>query len=397
MADIFSYEDMLKVLEKLTPEQRRDLFSKLEVMESGHTKDKDTEKKISKNKDGLLVSNGQIISCPACGSVHLIKHGSKNGTPRVRCKDCGKTTSLPDINLFYRSRLDEQQWREILRGMVENLSLNTIAANTGLSTTAVWNNTKKVKMLIHEIYGEQDTFTGIVESDECFLDMSFKGKKDPAFFIRKLGRMPRHHRNRAEKIEYLKKHGLYDEVAKDPERLEELLTGKNYLPGTNRDNVCVLTGTDRSGNLFVKPVCLGSIETYHIKKHFDGRFEPDAVMVTDCNNSYDWFAAERNLHHERVLASKHVNGPWNLARVNAVHSNLSAYWPEERQNLPATKYLDLGLTFFWWLQKHKDLSTYEKVEELLGYIKDQPYTARVADWRKRPLTLDTKGLIPPEV
>ena len=94
------------------------------------------------------------------------------------------------------------------------------------------------------------------------------------------------------------------------------------------------------------------------------------------------------------MAKKHVKGPYSLARINALHSNLAAYWPEERENLPATKYLDIELAFFWWLEKNKDLSTQEKVQELLGYIKDTYYTVTLDDWQDRPLTLDTKGLIP---
>ena len=132
----------------------------------------------------------------------------------------------------------------------------------------------------------------------------------------------------------------------------------------------------------------------HIKTHFDNRFASDAILVTDKNNSYDWFAEERNLHHEQVLAKKHTNGPYSLARVNALHSNLASYWPDERENLPATKYLDLETTFFWWLEKNKDLSTQEKVQELLGYITNNYYTVTLDDWQDKPMDLDTKGLIP---
>ena len=56
MADIFSYEDMLNALEQLTPEQRRELFTKLEVIESGHSKaedKKDIGSHIKKDEDGI--------------------------------------------------------------------------------------------------------------------------------------------------------------------------------------------------------------------------------------------------------------------------------------------------------------------------------------------------------
>ena len=405
MADIFSYEDMLKALEKLTPEQRRELFTQLEVIELGDSKTddkKDIGSHIKKDEDGIWRYGGTVIACKKCGSVALIKHGKNGNVPRFRCKDCGATVSVADKTIRYRSRMDDAQWTEILRGMVENLSLSKIAANTGVSVPTAWKAEKKVHMLIAKIFQQQDSFVDIAECDEYSVHMSFKGKRDPAFFVRRLGRMPRHHRTRAEKIEYLQKAGLWDELSRDPEQLELLLQSESpgrpstrvYLPGTNRDSVSILTGIDRSSNMVIRPACLGTIETLHIKQILDNHFAADAIMVTDKNNSYDWFAEEQNLHHEKVLAKKHTNGPYSLARVNALHSNLAAYWPDERENLPATKYLDIELAFFWWLEKNKDLSTQEKVQELLGYIKDTYYTAILDDWQDRPLSLDTKGLIP---
>lgn len=399
MSDFFN--DILKGLDGLTEEQLNELMSRLEVKKSGQSRTEGTSNHItiSRNKEGLLEKDGRVLACPSCGSVHVVRHGQKDGIPRIKCKDCGKTASVSDNkkNLTYHSRIDSAQWREILRGMVENQSIQTIAANTGLSTTSVWKNMKKVKMLVNEIFNEQDKFVDIAECDEYSVHMSFKGKRDPEFFIFTLGRMPRHHRNRAEKIEYLQKHGLWERLQGDTEKLEALLTGNNYLQGTNKDSVCILTGIDRSGNLFAKPVCLGSIERYHVVKHFTDKFEQDAIMVTDHSNSYVWFAEESNLHHEQVLASKHTNVPYSLARINSVHSILSAYWSDTKENLPATKYLDIETQFFWWLQKNKDLTTQEKIDELLGYINEQEYTAKLEDWQDRPLQLDTKGLIPLKV
>ena len=68
-------------------------------------------------------------------------------------------------------------------------------------------------MAIYEKYGEQvQEFKGTVQADEFYAPVSFKGKKDPRFFIYTLGRMPRHHRSMEERIEYLQKNDLYDEL-----------------------------------------------------------------------------------------------------------------------------------------------------------------------------------------
>ena len=253
-------------------------------------------------------------------------------------------------------------------------------------------------MLVYDIFHEQDTFVDIAECDEYSVHMSFKGKRDPSFFVYQLGRLPRHNRNYAEKVEYLKDAGLWDELQKNPVLLEQLLHGDAYLNGTNKDSVCILTGKDRSGNLFTKPVCLGSIEAKHVVQHFDDRFEDDAIMVTDSTNVYNQFAEDNNLHHEKILAEKHTNGPYSLARVNALHSILSAYWPKSKENLPATKYLDINLAFFWWLEKNKDLTAQQKVDELYAYLTGKTtMELSYEQLRTKHIGLDTKGLIPEHV
>ena len=76
-----------------------------------------------------------------------------------------------------------------------------------------------------QMYGYSDKFSGVAQVDEYYCHESFKGKRDAEFFIYTLGRMPRHHRNRQERIEWLQKNGLYDRLlSEEPEHLEELLS-----------------------------------------------------------------------------------------------------------------------------------------------------------------------------
>ena len=99
-----------------------------------------------------------------------------------------------------------------------------------------------------------------------------------------------------------------------------------------------------------------------------------------------------------MLASKHANGPYNLARINAIHSNLTAFWSDDKENLPATKYLEYDIMLFWWLEKNKDLTTKQLVEELYALICnriDDPITYE--ELKNRKMDLDTKGIIPTQV
>lgn len=76
--------------------------------------------------------------------------------------------------------------------------------------------------------------------------------------------------------------------------------------------------------------------------------------------------------HDVVTSDKHAVGNRNLGKGNAYHSDMSAFWSDHKENLPPTKYLDIGLALFWWLEKNKDLSIKQKVDEILGYIKNTP-------------------------
>lgn len=337
-----------------------------------------------------------IIPCPHCGSIATVKGGyTAAGTQRYICKDCKKTFVSKTNTIFEKSRLSKQQWKELIKGMVSGLSLDKIARNVGVKTTAAWYNTQKIKSCLLEIFKDQDQFKGIVECDECFVHLSFKGKRDPDFFVNTLHRMPRHHRNKTEKIEYLVKNGLWDEVQLNPNFLASLLYGTAYIPGTNKDSISILTGKDIVGDLYLSPACVGGIESKHIREAFKGRFEEGSILVTDGSNAYTDFAGLENIHHIQIPSTEHARGPYSLAHVNALHSNLRDYWPKDGKNLPASKYLDLGLIFFWWKQKNKDLTQHQQVEEIWGYLQDfrGKLITRIS-LRYRPLPLDTKGIIP---
>ena len=64
----------------------------------------------------------------------------------------------------------------------------------------------------------------------------------------------------------------------------------------------------------------------------------------------------------------------------------------------ATKYLDCDIMLFWWLEKNKDLTTKQMVDELYSLICNRindPITYK--ELKSKKLGLDTKGIIPVQV
>lgn len=384
MADIF--DKLLESVDSLSPEQFQKLYS---VMEKRKVKE---ENKVSD------FSTSSFMPCPNCGSVETKKYGKVRGKQRFLCKDCKKTFGYSTGTVIINSRANKPQWEIMLRGFVTNQSVYEISKEVGLSPSSVWLNRIKLCMAIMSLYGTQDNFVDIAECDEYYAPVSFKGKRDPAFFIDILGRLPRHHWGRQEKIDWLIKNGFYSKLCNDPEKLEALLNS-NKKRGISDDQTCILTCQDRSGHLLMVPVGVGSLETEDVRKSLAGRFPTDGIMVTDSHKAYPKFAAEEKIQLEQISSNKHTKGAFNLSRINALHSNLAAYWNKDKENIPATKYMDLSLIFLWWLRKNKELSINEKVKKLYEIITDPKLQidTQYETIKNREITLNTKNLIPKDI
>lgn len=69
-----------------------------------------------------------------------------------------------------------------------------------------------------------------------------------------------------------------------------------------------------------------------------------------------------------------------------------------KEKLPATKYLDCDIMLFWWLEKNKDLTTKQMVDELYSLICNRindPITYK--ELKSKKLGLDAKDIIPVQV
>ena len=149
----------------------------------------------------------------------------------------------------------------------------------------------------------------------------------------------------------------------------------------------------------MSPTCVSRPETDDIKKELHGRFASDSIMVTDSHNAYPLFATGEHIQHEQIESGKHAKGPFNLGRINALHSDIAKYWSKSEERTPATKYMDLGLILLWWLRKNKELTIHEKVDKLYKIVRDQHITvdALYEDIKNRELKINTKGYFPNKV
>lgn len=115
--------------------------------------------------------------------------------------------------------------------------------------------------------------------------------------------------------------------------------------------------------------------------------------------SYSGFAKKEGIQLEQIESDKFTKGAYNLGRIDAVHSKLSAFYPDQEERAPATKYLGLQLKLFWWLEVNGTLSTQDKVDKLYDLMTGKT-TLTGTDYESitnRELTINTKGEFPTKV
>ena len=162
MSDFFN-EALKGGLDSLTADQLDELIIMAQAKRSE-----------SKGKKEIKTSD----SCPFCGSIRIKKHGkSKKGTPRIICKDCGKTFSSDIDILDQNSRLSDTQLAALYVGIVENQTIGNLAQKMNVRrSTAAQHKLKVMDILFQRMmaqYSVLDTegkhnfkFEGEVQCDE---------------------------------------------------------------------------------------------------------------------------------------------------------------------------------------------------------------------------------------
>lgn len=409
-----AYEQIQQILNggvTLTDEQIERLQKALEKNKN-KAKDKRKTVKLPEQMALLLskcsANRSEVACCPHCGSLAVIKHGHRNGRQRYICKDCGKTYGDTHGTMLYHSRLTVEQWTEFLTLTLYNASLNRIKKDMGINLVTAWYNRHKVCSLIQQLEGEQDNFPSIVEGDEFYVPLSFIGERDKSFFLEELKRMPRHHRNRDKKHEYVEEAGYEVSEVEDMEGFSEDDTIRSALAiskelngldkeekrkrGISNEQVCVLTAVDKLENAYLAPSCIGRVEPKHLEQHLGGKFAEDSILVTDSLRAYRTFANNHKIHLRQIPSGKHTSGPFNLGKVNSYHSKLTTFMAGYKE--VASKYLDHYLALFRWQEKKWDHRTADKTNMLLDMLtKGVPNKVWLKRLKYKPLPFDTKGIV----
>lgn len=269
-------------------------------------------------------SKTETAPCPHCSAVLTKPFGYYRNRRRYRCLTCRRTfnefTGSPITGTHY-----PEKWRDFMECMVSGLSVAKTAKRVGITvpTAFAWRH-----KLLKRYEKEADThLRGIVEADETFFLFSEKGSRE----------VSRHRKPR--------KRG-----------------GKAEKRGVSDEQVPVIAGCDRDGNVILGVAGRGRISMADIDTVISSSIAPDATLCTDAHRSFKAYAKQYKFHYIGLNISKGrrvVKSKYHIQNVNGFHSRLKGWMA--RFNGVSTKYLQNYMNWFALLEETKAASAGQEI------------------------------------
>ncbi len=250
--------------------------------------------------------HGQVC-CVHCGNVAVKKNGkTANGSQRFRCCGCGKTFTYATRTVFRGAKRDLDTYLRYIHCMMRGMTVRESATECHISKNSSFFLRHKILDALQQMQS-QVKLDGIVEADETYFRISFKGNhKNSRKF--QMPREAHHHGVRAKKR------------------------------GISKEQTCVACAVNRDGKSIAKISNLGRPTATDLGKVFGKRIAGDAVLCTDKLNSYVGFALTEGINLLQLKSTQRTSGALGIQHINSYHSQLKRFMV--CFNGVATKYLN---------------------------------------------------------
>ncbi len=295
-----SFNELKKIVNSMSLSDRQELFKYLE----GLNDDSDLSSSLETSK----FSNG--LYCTNCGCIeNIVKFGKYKEFQRYKCKDCGSTFTAKTNSIFNKSTKNMGTWSRYIDCLLNGTSLRKSAQICGISlpTSFFWRH-KILHALRKKLDQNKSKLMGIIESDETYFRLSYKGSR----------RLPKG-------------------------RIAHPRGEKANKRGLSKEQVCIACGLDRQGNVLSKMSNLGKVSTNDLVKVYSGRVQKKSIFCTDSEKAYIKFAERKGFKLVQIEKGKHKLGIYHINHVNAFHNNLKQFMDKFRG--VATKHLENYLTW----------------------------------------------------
>lgn len=233
----------------------------------------------------------------------------------------------------------------------KTLEKSAAACNISKSTAFTWRH--KILGALKEL-ADKTFLTGIVEADETFFNISYKGNH----YRSKNFTMPRTPHKRG---------------------------GDVHVSGLSSEKVCVPCAVNESGIAYGIPVKTGKIDAEGIRKAFDGLISAGAILCTDNEKAYIDFSRQNNIKLIQMPTGCRMimmeGRSYNIQRINAYHKTIKGFI--RIFHGVATKYLDHYLV---WnnLMNHSKKDRNEIATQMIGQVLSFRKTIYGKDLSTRP-------------
>lgn len=291
-------------------DEQKGLFLNLLIKDMGKTNPDATENPAGNTdsmQDFLLDKKyDEGLKCPYCGRTHVVRNGKKAGRQRFLCRDCRKSFSATTNTILFKTRYDLATWERYLQCLVSKLPLRRCSEVCGISlnTAFIWRH--KVLDTLRQMQ-EQVVLNGVVEADETYTPLSFKGNHDQGIF----------------------------ELPREPKKRGEPATQR----GLSEEQVCVTCGINLNGLSVGKVSNLGKPKFDDLKKVLNGKIAPESILVTDSFSAYRRLSQEMLLNHVKIRKGHRKNGAFNIQMINNYHGQFKNLINDHFRGV-ATKYLN---------------------------------------------------------
>jgi transposase-like protein len=257
------------------------------------------------------------IYCPHCGDTHVVKRGFTNaGKQRYLCKTCNHSFIATTNTTLEYTKKELSVWMQYLECLSNQFSIRKSAkiCRISIPTAFVWRH-KILDVLNRNLSLDKTKLSGIVEADETYFHLSFKG-------CRKLSQYTDR-----------KPHKRGNSISKR---------------GLSYEQVCVPCAVSTKGKGLSAVGKLGSGNLSVLSILFGNKIEAGTVLCSDKLSAYVQFCKRFHLVHNNSglkhiekLLSVHIP---HIQHINAYHSTMKRFM--RPFNGVSTKYLNNYLTWF---------------------------------------------------
>ena len=294
----FSHHQCHSTTEPLSAEEQQSLLSIL------------TNNLQRTSNNVLMKGLADDLRCPHCDAdSRIVKNGkNRNGEQSYLCRACNRSFVAKRDTIFFGSHKSMQIWKKFLDCMVNLYSIRKTAAICDINTHTAFVWRHKVLDTLAK-YSESGRLKGVVEADETFFRVSFKGQRD----------LPRPPKKRGTPMKY---------------------------DGQLKERVCVACALDREDNKVSLVATLGNISAEMLHDIYDDRIVRGAVLCTDGFKAYKTYAEDNygDIAHVVIDPERHKNGVYHINHINAYHSHMKTFIQGFRG--VSTKYLQNYLEWY---------------------------------------------------